>query len=238
QLRVGLLHSSADGDDTTEGVDKGQQHAISLFGAVLDMGGVYAALLQGACVLVVVGGLQASKYTVNTFCVAKALLVAFMCATAFSLWNADNFVPLAPFGTSGVLKGGVAAFFGFLGFDEVVLLAPEAKNPSKHVPRALFASLLGVTLVCATASVALSGAEAAPDLDPDSAFAEAFRHRGMTTAYKITAIGELVTLPLVVLVSFMAQPRLLFAMAKDGLLPKIFAEVDSRGTLLKGSLVR
>lgn len=46
------------------------------------------------------------------------------------------------------------------------------------------------------------------------------------------------TLPLVVLVSFMAQPRLLFAMAKDGLLPKLFAEVDSRGTLLKGSLVR
>lgn len=44
-------------------------------------------------------------------------------------------------------------------------------------------------------------------------------------AHQITAIGELVTLPLVVLVSFMAQPRLLFAMAKDGLLPHIFAEV-------------
>lgn len=55
---------------------------------------------------------------------------------------------------------------------------------------------------------------------------------------QITAIGELATLPLVVLVSFMAQPRLLFAMAKDGLLPRLFSEVDSRGTLLKGSLVR
>lgn len=43
--------------------------------------------------------------------------------------------------------------------------------------------------------------------------------------HQITAIGELITLPLVVLVSFMAQPRLLFAMAKDGLLPHIFAEV-------------
>lgn len=43
---------------------------------------------------------------------------------------------------------------------------------------------------------------------------------------QITAIGELVTLPLVVLVSFMAQPRLLFAMAKDGLLPHLFAEAS------------
>ncbi len=68
---------------------------------------------------------------------------------------------------------------------QVVLLSPEAKNPAKDVPRALFASLLGVTLVCAMASVALSGAEAAPDLDADSAFAEAFRSRGLTVAYKV-----------------------------------------------------
>lgn len=68
---------------------------------------------------------------------------------------------------------------------QVVLLAPEAKNPARDVPRALFASLLGVTLICATASVALSGAEAAPDLDADSAFAEVFRRRGLTAAYKV-----------------------------------------------------
>lgn len=49
----------------------------------------------------------------------QALLVVFMTGAAFSLWDADNFVPLAPFGASGVLRGAVAAFFGFLGFDEV-----------------------------------------------------------------------------------------------------------------------
>eukprot|EP00903_Cladosiphon_okamuranus_P017906 g16477.t1 len=237
-LSVGLAHASADASSEEAGADVPDKvGGFNAFGMMLDIGGVYAALLQAACVLVVVGGLEASKYTVNSFCVAKAVLVVFMTATAFSLWNSDNLVPLAPFGATGVLKGAVAAFFGFLGFDEVVLLAPEAKSPARDVPRALFGSLLGVTLVCAAASVALSGAEAAPDLDADSAFAEAFRRRGLTLAYKITAIGELATLPLVVLVSFMAQPRLLFAMAKDGLLPHLFAEVDSRGTLLKGSLV-
>lgn len=68
---------------------------------------------------------------------------------------------------------------------QVVLLAPEAKNPARDVPRALFASLMAVTVVCALASVALAGAEAAPDLDADSAFAEAFRRRGLTLAYKV-----------------------------------------------------
>ena len=68
---------------------------------------------------------------------------------------------------------------------QVVLLSPEAKNPAKHVPRALFASLVAVTIVCAAASMSLSGAAAATDLDSDSAFAEAFRDRGMKAAYKV-----------------------------------------------------
>lgn len=72
QLSVGLAHASADGGAGEAGADvpdKGD--GFNAFGMMLDIGGVYAALLQAACVLVVVGGLEASKYTVNSFCVAK-----------------------------------------------------------------------------------------------------------------------------------------------------------------------
>lgn len=68
---------------------------------------------------------------------------------------------------------------------QVVLLSPEAKNPAKHVPRALFTSLVGVMIVCSLASWSLSGAMPAEDLDPDSAFAEVFRTRGMMIAYNV-----------------------------------------------------
>jgi hypothetical protein len=47
----------------------------------------------------------------------------------------------------------------------------------------------------------------------------------MHWAYEVTAIGEIVTLPLVVLVSFIAQPRLQYALAEDGLLPAMFGQV-------------
>ena len=72
QLSVGLAHASADGGAGDAGGDV-PDHAVGLnvLGMMLDIGGVYAALLQAACVLVVVGGLEASKYTVNSFCVAK-----------------------------------------------------------------------------------------------------------------------------------------------------------------------
>ncbi len=80
QLSVGLAHASQDGSSGSAGAAEGHEggingggggFAINAFGMVLDIGGVYEALLQAACVLVVVGGLEASKYTVNTFCVAK-----------------------------------------------------------------------------------------------------------------------------------------------------------------------
>lgn len=73
-MSVGLAHASADADaaEASAGApDGGDGDGVNVFGMVLDIGGVYAALLQAACVMVVVGGLEASKYTVNSFCVAK-----------------------------------------------------------------------------------------------------------------------------------------------------------------------
>jgi amino acid transporter len=58
-----------------------------------------------------------------------------------------------------------------------------------------------------------------------SGFSQAFKARGLHWAYEVTAVGEIVTLPLVVLVSFIAQPRLQYALAEDGLLPAMFGQV-------------
>ncbi|CAN0398695.1 unnamed protein product, partial [Discosporangium mesarthrocarpum] len=68
---------------------------------------------------------------------------------------------------------------------EVVLLSPESVNPHRDVPRALLLSLIVVTGVCSLAALSLAGMAPAPDLSPDSGFAEAFRERGLRWAYQV-----------------------------------------------------
>merc|ERR1711871_1636396 len=68
-------------------------------------------------------------------------------------------------------------------------------------------------------------------------FSSAFSYCSCKWAAQIVQIGELVTLPVVVVIGFLAQPRLLFAMAEDGLLPKVFCRIDESGRLFHGTLI-
>ena len=106
------------------------------------------------------------------------------------------------------------------------------------MPRAVLGTLLIVTVCYILAAVALTGMVPYSDISPTSGFPEAFSTRGLEWAAQLTAIGEVVTLPVVVMVSLLAQPRLTLSMAHDGLLPETFARVDPvSGTIKSGTLV-
>jgi APA family basic amino acid/polyamine antiporter len=172
--------------------------------------------------------------TVNVITIAKIILIIFMISVGFALFQPSNMIPFTPYGFSGILGGSTAFFFGFIGFDEVCCLAAEAKNPQKVLPQAVFGTIFIVTVLTCFAAVALAGTQPYTDTSTESGFADAFNSRGLNWAGQIVSVGELLTLPLVVLVSFLAQPRIQYALARDGLMPKIFAEVDSKGNLTKG----
>jgi APA family basic amino acid/polyamine antiporter len=152
------------------------------------------------------------------------------------LMNTDNLTPVMPYGTAGVLRGATSSFFGYLGYDEVCCLAAEAKNP-KDMPRAVLWTLAIVTVLYVTASLALSGMLPYDQISDTSGFPAAFQSRGVLWAAQLTAAGEVITLPVVVLISLMAQPRLFLALAQDGLLPEIFGRLDAHGNLWWGSLL-
>jgi amino acid transporter len=198
---------------------------------------IFAALLQASMVVLLLGGVNIGKNVVNFFTVVKMVLVLFMIVAGLSLFRPSNVTNWAPMGFSGILRGSTSAFFGYLGYDEVCCLAAEAKNPQETLPKAVFGTIGTVTVLYSLGALALAGMMPYQDIDSNSGFSEAFKDRDWHWAQQIVAVGEICTLPLVVLISFIAQPRLQFAMAQDGLLPRVFAEVDSSGNLRNGILI-
>jgi basic amino acid/polyamine antiporter, APA family len=128
-------------------------------------------------------------------------------------------------------------FFGYLGYDQVCSLAGEAQDAKRNLPRAILWVLAGVTTLYMTATLALTGMRPYADISPVSGFPSAFRDVNAIVASQITAMGEIVTLPIVILTCLMAQPRLMYGMSVDGLLPPMFQQVDTKGTLVNGTIV-
>lgn len=198
---------------------------------------IYAGILQSAAVLLLLMDIEVGKMTINIFTLLKLALIGFMIVAGLSLFEYKNVDNWAPTGVSGIFRGATSAFFGFLGYDEVCCLSAEAKNPKRDVPRAIFGTIACVTILYVLASLALVGMVPYDHINVESGFVHAFEQREWQSASNIIAIGEIFTLPLVVVVSFFVQPRLLCAMASDGLLPSLFAEVNKSGSLFKGTLV-
>ncbi|MGO9385640.1 MAG: APC family permease [Mycobacterium sp.] len=142
------------------------------------------------------------------------------------------------YGWYGVLAGASIVFFAFIGFDIVATMAEETKRPQRDVPRGILASLAIVTVLYIAVSVVLSGMvsytqlKTVPGHKPAN-LATAFTANGIQWASKIVAIGALAGLTTVVMVLMLGQCRVLFAMARDGLLPRALAKTGSRGTPIR-----
>lgn len=137
------------------------------------------------------------------------------------------------YGWYGVLAGASIVFFAFIGFDVVATTAEETKNPQRDVARGILASLAIVTVLYVAVSVVLSGMVNYTELRdrPGSAHANlatAFSLNGVDWAAKIISIGALAGLTTVVMVLVLGLSRVMFAMARDGLLPRGLARTDGK----------
>ena len=200
-----------------------------------------AGVVSTVSVLLLLGGVHESKQVTNFFTLTKIALVIFMTCGGIFLFQLSNIrsetTSFAPYGTAGILRGATSSFFGYLGYDEVCCIAGEAMHPQRDMPRAVLWTLFIVTVLYISASMALTGMVTYDQISGTSGFPAAFHDRGASWAANICAAGEVFTLPVVVLISLMAQPRLQLAMAQDGLLPPIFSQVDETGNLKWGTFL-
>jgi amino acid transporter len=116
-------------------------------------------------------------------------------------------------------------------------MSAQAANPVCTMPRALALTLLLTAVLSGAAAVALCGMVHYTHMHAGFGFASALRAHGADWAATVVEVGELITLVAVVLVSFLAQPHLQAALARDGLLPTAFAVEDTRGVLRTNLLV-
>jgi APA family basic amino acid/polyamine antiporter len=132
------------------------------------------------------------------------------------------------FGLSGILRGAGVIFFAYLGFDAVSTVAQEAKNPQKDVPRGILGSLFICTVIYIAFSLVLTGVVHYSNLNvaaPVAVAIDAMRLFWLSPLIKIAAIVGLIS---VMIVQLMAQSRIFFSMATDGLIPQAASKVHPR----------
>src|SRR5690606_35319016 len=169
--------------------------------------------------------------TANVVFVAiKVAVLLFFCAVAFTGFSAGNFSPFAPMGVAGVTAAASQVFFSYIGFDAASTAGEEARNPRRDLPRAIVLSLLIVTVVYVLVAVASIGAMPWTAFDPAHTEASlsfiADLATGSTWAGLIISFGAVVAIASVVLTVMYGQTRILFAMSRDELVPRVFQRVS------------
>jgi len=203
-----------------------------------------AAAIVGLVTIILVVGIRESAGFNAAMVVLKLAVVLFVIAAGIPHVNTDNWTPFMPFGFAGVASGAAYVFFAYIGFDSVSTHAEEARNPQRDVPIGIIASLLICTTLYIAVSAVLTGMVPYAEIDIDAPIAAAFTRYGLKAAVLFISFGAVAGITSVLLVLMLSQPRVFFAMARDGLLPySFFGTVHPRfrtphkATLLTGFFV-
>jgi APA family basic amino acid/polyamine antiporter len=139
-----------------------------------------------------------------------------------SNWGFQSWESFAPMGLSGIGAGAAYIFFAYIGFDAVSTTAQEAKNPQRDLPIGIIASLLVCTVLYILVAAVLTGMVPWKSVNIEAPIAQAFLDKGLEKASFLIIFGALAGLTSVMLVMLLGQTRVLYSMAKDGLLPRGF----------------
>ncbi|CAH8384843.1 unnamed protein product [Eruca vesicaria subsp. sativa] len=133
-----------------------------------------------------------------------------------------------PFGVDGMFAGSATVFFAFIGFDSLASTAEEVKNPQRDLPIGIGLALFLCCSLYMMVSVVIVGLVPYYAMDPDTPISSAFASHDMQWAVYLITLGAVMALCSALMGSLLPQPRILMAMARDGLLPSLFSDVNRR----------
>ncbi|MES2442962.1 MAG: amino acid permease [Pseudomonadota bacterium] len=208
--------------------------------------------------LLVVGVSESAKFNNVIVAIKVTVIVAFIVIVGYTVFSdlpkyAHNWDPFIPsptgeqgeFGWSGVIRAASIVFFAYIGFEAVSTAGQEAKNPKKDMPFGIIGSLVVCTVLYILVSVTMTLIVNYKDLNVPDPVAVAVDALGPQWAWfaKTIKVGAIIGLTSVILVLMYGQTRIFYTMARDGLLPRVFATVHPKyktpwiNTLVVGVLV-
>ena len=164
----------------------------------------------------------------NIMVVIKLAALALFIGVGLMNIDTANYVPFAPNGFTGIHQGAAIVFFAYIGFDAISVAAEETKNPQRNLPIGILGGLGICTVIYVVVGAVLTGLVPYQQLGVADPLAFALNAAGFQRVGWIVALGAVVSMTAVLLVFQYGQPRIFFAMARDGLLPKAMARVDQR----------
>ena len=219
----------------------------------LDWGPV---LVVGVFTALLAVGTKLSTRVNSIFTIIKVAITLFVIVAGFFYVRAENFSPFIPpsqpaesasgleqplfgflsgfepsqYGVMGVLSGAALVFFAFIGFDVVATTAEETKNPQRAVPRGVLGGLAIVTVLYVLVTIVVTGMVPYTDLaaSDSPSLTTAFVLVGADWAGKVISIGILIGLTSVIMVLLLGLTRIVFAMSRDGLLPRGISRTSHR----------
>ncbi len=189
-----------------------------------------AVILVVLCASLLIRGASESAKVNAAMVVIKIGVLLLFIAVGITGWDSDNLSDFAPFGAGGVTAAAGIIFFSYIGLDAVSTAGEEVHNPRRNLPLAILIALAVVTTIYVLVAIVAVAAQPFEDFEGQDAGLSAILEAvtGNTWPATVIAAGAVISIFSVTLVVIYGQTRILFAMARDGMIPPFFHRLNPR----------
>lgn len=178
--------------------------------------------------LILKRGVKESTKFAGIMVAINLLIIASFIVTGIFYIKPENWTPFAPNGFEGIFMGAFLIFYAYIGFDAISTTAEETKNPQRDLPIGIIGTLAICTILYIIVALVLTGIMPYHQIDFQAPIAHAMRFIGQNRLAGFISLGAVAGLTSVLLIYQLGTTRILYAMSRDGFLPKSLRRINRK----------